>query len=115
MDESGRGRRQRGHDHVPTLTCIVIGAGGLCAGPLGVFAFLVLPVLSVYPFTHSLRTLAILSSATGAVCAFIGFYLSYALDDWNLPVTAAQVIVLGAVWVGSGGVALCINPTVTAQ
>ena len=87
-----------------TLTaviCLVIAIGGLCAGPLAVFGFLVTPVLIVHPFTHSLRKLVIFSGVIGAAAAFAGFYLSYVLEDWTLPVTAAQLLLLGALWVAS--------------
>ncbi|MEI6233096.1 MAG: metal ABC transporter permease [Planctomycetota bacterium] len=76
----------------------MIALGGLCAGPLTVFAFLILPPLACLPFVKSVRTLYWLSAATGAVCAFAGFWASYAWEEWNLPIPAAQILLLGCVW-----------------
>ena len=75
-----------------------IALGGLCAGPLTVFAFLILPPLMCLPYIKSVSALYWTSAAAGVVCAFAGFWASYALDDWNLPVAAAQISLLGMMW-----------------
>jgi ABC-type Mn2+/Zn2+ transport system permease subunit len=83
---------------ITSIIAITIALGGLCAGPLTVFAFLILPPLTCLSFVNKLRTLYWSSAVVGLLCAFFGFWASYALDDWNLPVSAAQVALLGAVW-----------------
>ena len=83
-----------------------IALGGLCAGPLTVFAFLTLPALTALPFVNNLKTLYWTAAALGIVCAFLGFWASYALEDWNLPIPAAQISLLGMLWIASRCVAL---------
>lgn len=91
------------------MTALIAGTialGGLCAGPLTVFAFLTLPALTALPFVKSLKTLYWSGAAIGIVCAFLGFWASYALEDWNLPIPAAQISLLGLLWIASRCVAL---------
>ena len=95
------------------LILVLIGAtialGGLCAGPLTVFAFLVLPPLAFLPFVRHMRSLYVLSSITGALCAFVGFGLSFWIESWSLPVPAAQIALLGLVWIASRCVGLVVR------
>lgn len=81
------------------LICLTISIGGLCAGPLAVFGFLVIPALTVLPFVRRMGHLYLYASAIGFFCAFTGFYLSYTLEEVNVPVTAAQILLLGFIWV----------------
>jgi ABC-type Mn2+/Zn2+ transport system permease subunit len=84
------------------MTCLIgaaIALGGLCAGPFTVFAFLILPPLAFLPFVRSVTRLYVSSSVIGVLCAFIGFWISYSWEDWNLPISAAQIILLGLVWI----------------
>jgi len=87
------------------LICAAIALGGLCSDPLSIFALLILPPLSVRPFVTRLPMLYAGSSLLGLLGAFIGFYLSCAMENWNLPVSAAQVLVLGICWIGSFSIA----------
>jgi ABC-type Mn2+/Zn2+ transport system permease subunit len=77
------------------LICTTIAVGGLVAGPLSIFGFLILPPLAVLPFAGNMRFLYIGSSVLGLLAAFLGFYLSYLQDEWNIPVPAAQLLLLG--------------------
>lgn len=90
------------------MTALIAGTvalGGMCAGPLTVFAFLILPPLSFLPFVKRLKALYWLSAMSGVLCAYLGFWASYVLEDWNLPIPAAQIVLLGVVWiVGRGAV-----------
>ncbi|MBI3830788.1 MAG: metal ABC transporter permease [Planctomycetes bacterium] len=88
------------------LVCVTIALGGLCAGPLAIFAFLVLPPVTVLPFVRRMRELYLLAPLLGITCGFGGFYASYVLEDWNLPTSAAQIVVLGLVWLFSRVVVL---------
>jgi ABC-type Mn2+/Zn2+ transport system permease subunit len=83
---------------ITVLVAGTIALGGLCAGPLTVFAFLILPPLSCLPFVKNLRTLYWSSAFVGIACAFVGFWASYAWEDWNLPIPAAQISLLGLLW-----------------
>ena len=83
------------------LVSSTIALGGLCAGPLTVFAFLVLPSLSFLPFVRHIKSLYFLSSIAGLACAFTGFWLSYCIEQFTLPVPAAQVLLLAMVWFGT--------------
>lgn len=80
------------------LVCVTIALGGLCAGPLAIFAFLVLPPVTVLPFARRMRNLYLFAPLLGIVCGFGGFYASYVLEDWNLPTSAAQIVLLGLLW-----------------
>lgn len=86
------------------LVCVTIALGGLCAGPLTIFAFLVLPAVTVLPFARRMRGLYLGAPLLGLACAFGGFYASFTLESWNLPVSAAQIVLLGFVWLFSRGV-----------
>ena len=89
------------------LICSTIALGGLVAGPLSIFGFLILPSLALLPLAGNMRLLYIGSSVLGALSAFMGFYLSYLQEDWNIPVPAAQLLVLGgAIVLSRGGVAV---------
>jgi ABC-type Mn2+/Zn2+ transport system permease subunit len=84
------------------MTVVITGTvalGGMCAGPLTVFSFLILPPLTFLPFVRNLKSLYWSSACCGVLCAFVGFWASYALDDWNLPISAAQIVLLGLVWI----------------
>jgi ABC-type Mn2+/Zn2+ transport system permease subunit len=81
------------------IVSLTIALGGLCAGPLTIFALLVLPSLTFLPLARNLKQLYWASALTGVACSFAGFWLSYSLDEWNLPIPAAQVSLLGIVWV----------------
>ena len=83
------------------VIAVTIALGGLCAGPLTVFAFLVLPSVAMLPHVRHLKTLYVCSALTGIVCAFGGFWISYAIEDWTLPIPAAQIALLGLVWLVS--------------
>jgi ABC-type Mn2+/Zn2+ transport system permease subunit len=77
------------------LVCTTIALGGMSAGPLCIFGFLILPSLVMMPFARSMPVLYAGASLTGLLCAFGGFYLSYLQEDWNVPVSAAQLLLLG--------------------
>jgi hypothetical protein len=38
----------------------------------------------------------------------LGFWASYALEDWNMPIPAAQISLLGAMWLLSRCVSLAM-------
>lgn len=80
------------------LIAFTIALGGLCAGPLTIFAFLILPPLAFLPLTRHMGHLYIASAVAGLVCALIGFWVSYSLDDLNIPIPSAQIITLSIVW-----------------
>lgn len=63
------------------------------AGVILVIALLTIPVAISRRFTHNIRKLMIVSTATGIVITFLGLALSYALD---LASGATIVLVLGA-------------------
>ena len=88
------------------LLCLTVALGSLAAGPLAVFAFLVAPATTLLPFVKHFGTLCWTASAVGVACALAGFYLSYCSD--TLPAAAAQMLCLGAVWLGSR-VWLCVR------
>jgi len=77
------------------LVCTTIALGGMSAGPLCIFGFLILPSLVLLPFARSMAVLYAGASLVGLLCAFGGFYLSYLQEDWNVPVSAAQLLLLG--------------------
>lgn len=83
------------------LVCVIVALGGLCAGPLSIFAFLVVPPVTVLPFVRRMRDLYLFVPLLGMACGFGGFYASYVLEDWNLPTAAAQIVLLGLVWLVS--------------
>ena len=97
-------------DFLSALTTALIAAtialGGLCAGPLTIFAFLVLPAVTFLPHVRHVRTLYTCCAVTGVVCAFGGFWISYAIEDWTLPIPAAQIALMGLVWLISRTFAL---------
>ncbi|MGD0091941.1 MAG: metal ABC transporter permease, partial [Planctomycetota bacterium] len=76
------------------LVCTTIALGGMGAGPLCIFGFLILPALVLLPFSRNMTVLYAGASLTGLLCAFGGFYLSYLQEDWNVPVSAAQLLLL---------------------
>lgn len=82
------------------LISVTVALGGLCAGPLTIFAFLVLPPLTFLPLVRHLRHLYVASVIMGLVCAFCGFWISFAIEEWTLPIPSAQVLLLCAVWIG---------------
>jgi len=88
------------------LVCGAVAFGSLCSDPLAIFALLILPPLTVRPFVRRLPMLYAGSSILGLVGAFAGFYLSCAMENWNLPVSAAQILVLGLIWIMSFSVSL---------
>ena len=89
------------------LICTTIALGGLVAGPLTIFGFLLLPPLAMLPFARNMRALYLGSSVLGLIAAFLGFYLSYLQDEWNIPVPAAQLLLLGcALVIGRAGAVL---------
>jgi len=91
------------------LICITIALGGLCAGPLTIFAFLILPGTTLQPFVRRLPALYLYAPSLGMLCGFGGFWASYALEDWNLPTSAAQIILLGGSWLCSRLYLLCVK------
>ena len=86
-----------------SLVCSAIALGSLCAGPLPVFAFLIIPPVTIQPFVKRFASLCWGSALVGVLCSFAGFYVSYAFESWNLPTSAAQIICLGLVWLASRG------------
>lgn len=83
------------------LVCVTIALGGLSAGPVAIFAFLLLPPVTALPFVRRMRDLYLLAPLLGITCGFGGFFASYVLDDWNLPTSAAQIVLLGILWLVS--------------
>lgn len=95
------------------LVCVTIALGGLCAGAPTIFAFLVLPAVTLLPFVRRMRSLYAGAPVLGLACAFGGFYASFTLESWNLPASAAQIVLLGGVWLLSRGL-LRVLPRTTA-
>src|ERR1043165_4647700 len=93
---------------ITTLIAGTVALGGMCAGPLTVFAFLILPPLAFLPFVKGLKGLYWLSAGSGVLCSYFGFWASYVLEDWNLPISAAQIILLGIVLLTTRCVALAV-------
>lgn len=91
------------------LICVTIALGGLCAGPLAIFTFLILPGATLQPFVRRLPALYLLTPLLGMLCGLGGFWVSYALEDWNLPTSAAQITLLGGVWLCSRLYLLCVK------
>lgn len=92
-----------------SLICVTIALGGLCAGPLTIFAFLILPGTTLQPFVRRLPALYLLTPLLGMLCGLGGFWASYALEDWNLPTSAAQITLLGGSWLCSRLYLLCVK------
>jgi zinc transport system permease protein len=88
------------------VIALTIALGGLCAGPLTIFAFLVLPSLTVLPLVRHMRGMYIGSAIIGVVSAFGGFWLSYSIQEWTLPIPAAQIGLLSIFWLISRGLSL---------
>ncbi len=83
------------------LVCLTIALGGLCSDPLAIFAFLILPPLTVLPFARRITHVYIGAVLVGVIGAFAGFYVSCAYEDLNLPTSAAQIASLGIFWIVS--------------
>jgi zinc transport system permease protein len=77
---------------------LTIVLGGLCAGPLTIFAFLVLPPLTVLPLVRHMRGVYIGATIIGSMCAFGGFWISYSIQEWTVPIPAAQIGLLCLAW-----------------
>ena len=62
------------------LAGLIISFGVIMAGPLLIFAFLVLPALAARPLATRMSSFLMFSSALGLMMAFVGFYSSVRLD-----------------------------------
>ncbi|MCX6911263.1 MAG: metal ABC transporter permease [Verrucomicrobia bacterium] len=67
---------------------VTISVGVMIVGPLALFGFLILPALTVLPWSHGLPSLAVGSCGIGCVTAFCGFAIASAQ---NLPVGPTDV------------------------
>jgi len=88
------------------LVCLTVTLGSLCGGPFLTIALLVVPPVTVLPFVNKMPSLYFGSAVIGALACFWGFYASYVLEDWNLPVSAAQILILALIWLVGAGVRL---------
>ena len=83
------------------ILCVSIAMGSLCTGPLAVFAFLIVPPVTVLPFVKNFKTLCRYACLLGLVCGFAGFYVSYTFERLNLPTATAQILCLVVTWITS--------------
>lgn len=67
----------------------------LSVGPMIAFGLLLIPALTAHLFARNMRQLKVFASLIGGAAAFVGFWLSYALD---LPVGPTDVVLLGAIY-----------------
>lgn len=78
------------------LLGVTISVGVMTAGPMVVFAFLVLPGLAALRLTSHLALTFALAAAIATACSLGGFALSYRAD---LPAGPVYVLLAAAVWV----------------
>jgi ABC-type Mn2+/Zn2+ transport system permease subunit len=72
------------------ITGLAISVGTMTLGPLIVFGLLVVPPLAARPWSRSMKSYLILSSAFGVLAVVLGVGASFELD---LPLSAAIVAV----------------------
>ncbi len=84
------------------LLGVGISVGVMTAGPMVVFAFLVLPALAALRLTTHLAMTFLVAAAIATLCSLGGFELSYRAD---LPAGPVYVLLAAAVWVIAGATA----------
>ncbi len=75
-----------------------ISVGVMTAGPMVVFAFLVLPALAALQVTSHLAATFLVAAAIAAVCSLGGFALAYRAD---LPAGPVYVLLAACVWLAA--------------
>ncbi len=80
---------------------LTISIGVMIVGPLTLFGFLVLPVLTVRPWARGMFSLAVFSALLGGVAAWFGFAIAYRAD---LPVGPTDVALSFGLFVLSSAV-----------
>ncbi len=73
------------------LVGITISLGVMTVGPLVIFGLLVVPPMIALPWARGMRSLSVLSSLSGGLASFGGFYFSYRFD---LPLGPLIVVAL---------------------
>ena len=77
------------------LIGIAVSLSVLAVGPLVTFGFLIIPPLIGHLFARTMRQLALLASAIGALGGFAGFCVAY---RWDYPVGPTNVALLGVLY-----------------
>lgn len=77
------------------LIGIAVSLSVLSVGPLVTFGFLIIPPLIAHLFARTMRQLALLSAAIGAVSGLVGFCIAY---RWDYPVGPTDVALLGILY-----------------